>query len=424
MYQQLKTLVRPIKTAFLILGCLLLALQPTTALADSFNDNVILFYDPSSAVATCDLTGTGTGVGGGDVITPKGFSLGTEPLKRRVNLVKALMADFGLTAAQASGIVGNFMHESAGTSTVAKTLPPDVNQGTTTGAPPKFSGGYGWAQWTGSRQRTFIDYAIHLGHMASASVRANDAADYGYLQHELRTGYKSTITQLKTKTTPEDAAVSFEATFERAGVPALTERKAGARQVFTEYNGGGSAVPGTPGAGDQSGCAPSGSAAGGATIVGNYAFPLAGTKKTVKNPGMFKNGTADRGGHPYTSYDILANEGTPVVAFLSGRVIRVSKDRCPGRLISVYNKESNLTISYLHLSTSGHVADKAAIAVGQRIGTVGAASPNGCGTAHLHIDAARGEGRPGCSRLDCPAANASKFVDIGPQLFTTFQKLP
>ncbi len=138
---------------------------------------------------------------------------------------------------------------------------------------------------------------------------------------------------------------------------------------------------------------------------------------------MFKNGTASKGGHPYTAFDILANPGTPVIAFLGGVVKNPTQDRCPGRMISVYNKEANITISYLHLSFGNHAAKDDVVAVGQSIGVVGPAG-NGCGTAHLHIDASQGDGRPGCSRLDCPPANASKFIDIGPQLLETYQALP
>lgn len=412
--------------AVLVLGCLILALQPTLASADFFNEVHIYWYDPNSAVSTCGavpITGAG---GSGDVSsTPTNFNLGAinnAPLRQK-NLVTALMKDFGLSAPQAAGIVGNFMHESGG-----KNLPPNINEGGNAG-PPRFKGGYGWAQWTGSRQRTFINYAVQHGFMASSSVHATDAANYAYLKHELSTGYTETIRQLRSLRPQMDesqaslaarAAVSFEKTFERAGVPALQPRMENAQAALEAYNDAPGAIPDS---GAAAGCPDTGAAGGGVGISGNYAFPLAGGKKVVKNPGMFRNNTADKGGHPYTAYDILANPGTEVVAFLSGTVTHLGKDRCPGRLISVYNKESNLTISYLHLSFSNHVKEGDTIAVGQHIGVVGAAA-NGCGIPHLHIDAAQGNDRPGCSRLNCPSSNASKFVNIGPQLYTTFQKLP
>lgn len=365
--------------------------------------------------------GTPVGIGvGATTKVPVNFSLGTGAAQRQVSLIKALMADYGFTAAQAAGVIGNFMVESGG-----EDIPPNVNQGGHRG-PPAFSGGYGWAQWTGSRQRTFIDYAVKNGYMSSSGVSATDAANYAYLKSELNTGYKSTVTDLKKQTSPENAALSWERTFEKAGVPALGRRSADARTAYNNYvasgttgNEGGAEAP------DPTNAACDSTGNGDPAIVGNYAFPLLGTKRVVTNPGMFHNGTADRGGHPYIAFDILANPGTQVVAFMGGVVTHIGTDRCPGRLISVYNKESNLVISYLHMNTDEktYVAQGTTLTPGAKVGLVGPKA-NGCGIAHLHIDAAAGQSRPGCSRLNCPVANSSKFRDIGPQLYQTFQKLP
>lgn len=354
------------------------------------------------------LTVGGCATMGGSVATdvPANFSLGTDPLERRIALMVALMADFGLSAEQAAGVVGNFMWESGG-----HHLPPDINEHTDVSGPPEFNGGYGWAQWTGVRQEHFINFAIENGYMASDQVNATDAANYAYLKYELTTGYTETIDALRTMTTPEDAAVSFEATFERAATPDVVERGGNARQVYEEYLANGGVVTST--------CVATGSA----TIVGDYAFPLITTKSGIGNPGMFSDGTASRGGHPYIAYDILVAPGTPVAAFLSGTVTRISQDRCPGRLIGIFNSESNLTISYLHLDFNNHVGLGEEVVVGQQIGLVGSAA-NGCGTPHLHIDAAAGDSRPSCSRLNCPAANQAFFRDIGPELYQTYQALP
>jgi|GEM_PF-918318 len=381
-----------------------------------FSGNDILFWDPDAK--DCAVGGGGTG-GPANIDVDVNFSLGDDPGQRPVNLVRALMKDFGLSGEQASGIVGNFMHESGG-----KHVPPDVNEGGNPG-PPRFSGGYGWAQWTGPRQRTFISFAVDNGFMASPSVNATDAANYAYLKHELTTGYTSTIEQIRTKNTPRDAAVSFEATFEKAGVPALGPRIAGAEEVFAALNGGSVDVGG--GGGAAGGAAPNCSGGGGQGIVGDKAFPLTTTKADMEsqNRGMFANGNTSKGGHPYTAFDILAKPGTEVVAFIGGTVTTITQDRCPGRMISIYNQEADLTVSYLHndMNPGTHVAKGDTVQPGQHVAVVGPAGA-GCGTPHLHIDAAQGNSRPGCSRLNCPASNASKFVDIGPDLFTTFEALP
>jgi murein DD-endopeptidase MepM/ murein hydrolase activator NlpD len=371
-------------------------------------------YVPGDQPLGGSCGGTGGGFTPADINVDKGFSLGTDAKERRVNLVKALMRDYQLSGEQGSGIVGNFMHESGG-----QHVPPDVNEGGKPG-PPAFHGGYGWAQWTASRQTAFIDFAVANGYMASRTVNATDAADYSWLKNELNTGYKSTIIQIKTKGTPEDAAISFEATFEHAGVPALANRTKFARQVFGELTGNttGGGTPTSPTGGTGAPCGGS----GGGGIVGANAFPLVPNKRVVTNPGMFHNGTADRGGHPYTAFDILANQGSEVVAFMAGRVTAVSTDRCPGRYVEIHDDAQDISVAYMHMNMAGNVQVGQTVAPGQHVGVVGP-PPNGCGTMHLHIDASHGS-RPGCSRLNCPAANASKFIDIGPQLFTTFQALP
>lgn len=165
--------------------------------------------------------------------TPKDFSLGADNSMRAVNLAKQLMTDYSLSAAQAAGIVGNFMHESG-----ASYLPPDINQGESTPAPPKFSGGYGWAQWT-DRQRAFINFAVLNGYMASSSVHANDAANYAWLRYELENTEKSTLPAVLSTSTPEESARAFEAKFERAGTPMMTERITWANKLFAALSSGG-----------------------------------------------------------------------------------------------------------------------------------------------------------------------------------------
>lgn len=398
----LKLLSGVLISLFVASGAPVRALTPEqTRILDS---NVLYFNHQESEA--CSLAGSG---GQSGTTVASDFTLGTDGKERRVNLIKVLMADYSFTPEQASGPVGNFMAESGGAH-----LPPDINEGDSTGAPPQFSGGYGWAQWTGGRQRSFIQFAVDNGYMESAAVHANDGANYAYLKHELASAsYQATITELRKQSTPEDAAVSFEATFERAGVPRLEARKANARQAYTEFLESGGA------GGSQSGsCGGASSAA----IVGEYAFPLMVTKSQIKNRSIFRDGTTNTAGHPYTAYDILVDPGTPVAAFLSGKVVRISEDRCPGRYISIYNEKSDITVSYLHLDFNNHVGLNETVEAGQQIGLIGAA-PNGCGTPHLHIDAAKGNTRPGCSRLNCPTSNSSKFIDIGPELFQTYQVL-
>lgn len=376
-------------------------------------DSKARYYDYDvTDIQKCSSSGAAEAGSGGpaNLKVDANFSLGSDPKERRVNLMKALMTDYpGLTPEQAAGPVGNFMAESGGAH-----LPPDVNEGGKVG-PPLFKGGYGWAQWTGGRQRFFIKFAVENGFMESAQNNATDGANYAYLKKELNESYKTTIPKLRETTSPEDAAVSFEATFEGAGIKRLDERKRNARQAFTEYGelSGGSTPTTNPGS-----CA----VANNAALSGDTAFPLITTKRGITNSNIFRDNTTAQGGHPYTAYDIMTAPGTPVAAFMSGKVVHISSDRCPGRMISIYNEAANLTVSYLHLDFNNHVGIGAEVSLGQQIGLIGPAK-NGCGVAHLHIDAARGAKRPGCSRLDCSDVNKAAFVDIGPQLYKTFQAL-
>lgn len=384
-------------------------------------------YGPlAELVAKAITTGEGSSIGGSSssggacvcnsvgssVNVDKNLSLGSDAVERRIALMSLLMADFGLTAEQAAGIVGNFMQESGGAH-----LPPNINEGGQAG-PPKFSGGYGWAQWTGSRQVEFIDFAIENGFMSSKDESATDAANYAWLKYELQNGYKETIEDLKKQSNPVDAAVSFHRTFEKSADNAsqIGERGTSAQQAYAEYyaKAGLTILSGNGGitCGD-----------GSATIVGDYAFPLITTKSGISNRSIFKDNSTDRAGHPYIAYDILVPSGTPTVAFLSGKVTHITQDKCPGQMISIYNQDSNLTISYLHLDFNNHVSEGDEVSVGGNVGLVGP-GPNGCGTEHLHIDAVEGDKRPGCSREKCPVENQKFFRDIGPQLFETYQELP
>lgn len=214
----------------------LVAVAPSTVLYAWSSNDITAYQTKHPWFNPNDTCGQG-GVGGpANLTVGKSFSLGplTDSVGRRVNLMKALMADFHLSAEQAAGPVGNFMAESGGIN-----LPPDINEGDHEGAPPKFSGGYGWAQWTGPRQVSFIDFATDpaQGYMASRDEHANDAANYAWLKQELATYQAVTITELLKQSTPEDAAVSYEHTFERAGKPVLDKRKANARQAFEEFIG-------------------------------------------------------------------------------------------------------------------------------------------------------------------------------------------
>ena len=354
------------------------------------------------------------------------LNLGSDPKQRRVNLIKAFMQAYGLQAHQAAGIVGNFAVEAGSySSDDTPGVRPDINQGESgAGAPPNSSAlGYGWAQWSEGRKTAFVNF-LNSNPQWVSEGRATDTADFNYLQKELTSSYQSTITELKKQTSAKDAAVSFESTFERAGVPVLDKRIHWANTSLSEYNsyGGGSGISlgsdGTVVACNQNSTGGS-VGLGESAKFGAVAFPLKGSKSVVGNPEIFKNGTTSIGEHPYIAYDINAKPGTEVVAFAAGRVSYVSTDKCPGKLLTIWNEEAKLGVTYMHLSS--HIAKGDTVAPGDHVGVVGTAR-QGCGIPHLHIDVATDDMRQPCARERCSIQD--HFRSIGKDLYTTYEALP
>jgi hypothetical protein len=243
------------------------------------------WYNPND---TCG--GSAAANGPANLTVGKDFNLGPidNAPQRQANLVKALMGDFQLSAEQASGIVGNLMHESG-----TLNLLPDANYGGKRG-PPNFNGPYGWAQWLGPRLVNFINFATTGGYMPAGGA-ATDAANYAWLKNELGTYQAITITEIKKTSTPEDAAVSFEATFERSGGAGVSDRKTKARMAFDSYSSGGAgAGTGTGGgasAGGSSGCGTPGVTAdcGDAKACAATILQLEKDGKVVMTPGAHSN---------------------------------------------------------------------------------------------------------------------------------------
>ena len=207
-------------------------------------------------------------------------------------------------------------------------------------------------------------------------------------------------------------------------VSGSTDSRPGALAVY-KYLSDDSSVQDSAGTTSSGGCAPS-TGGGSATIVGDVAFPLITTKKNMDkyNKGLFKNGTTGKSGHPYIAYDILTPPKTKVAAFMSGTVLSTtSGNRCISNrtTITIYNKENKLTITYIHVFKTSYIREGDTVKAGQVIAEVGT-KDYGCGVAHLHIDANTTKGRPTCSRLAC--ADKSKFREIGPQLYKTYEALP
>lgn len=129
----------------------------------------------------------------------------------------AYFIEKGLSPAQAAGIVGNLMQESG-------VDPKSVQAG---------GPGRGIAQWSVGERWTGVE--------ALARKQGKSPQDLGvqldYLWQELNTTESASLTALKQTKTPEEAAVSFEENFERAGIPNNEARMANARAVLEKFGG-------------------------------------------------------------------------------------------------------------------------------------------------------------------------------------------
>lgn len=143
-------------------------------------------------------------------------------------IARDLQRDFGLTNMQASAIVGNLAYESGNFKSMQEISP------TVKGS----RGGYGWAQWTGSRRNDFESYAKAKG----LSVDSY-AANYGFLAKELATTEKAAIEAVKQAKTLPEATKAFERSYERAGVKNYPARENYAQQALDAV----AALDGIPG---------------------------------------------------------------------------------------------------------------------------------------------------------------------------------
>jgi murein DD-endopeptidase MepM/ murein hydrolase activator NlpD len=155
-------------------------------------------------------------------------------IDQKLQIGRMLQEQLGLSQAQAAGVVGNFVRESR--------LNPRINEGGAVGLPAR-RGGYGLAQWTGSRQNDLIRFA-------GSDERAGDLnTQMAFLKHELQGPERRAYDSLLKAQTPEEAALVFERDFERAGIKANDERVAHARRAYEilgqgSSSGGSSAAPG------------------------------------------------------------------------------------------------------------------------------------------------------------------------------------
>lgn len=139
-------------------------------------------------------------------------------------LKERLTKDFNLKGFQAAGIVGNLAHESNGYTANNEIGRPD--------------GGFGLAQWTGSRRKDFMDFAAK-----QKKDPTQFGTQYEFLKQELNGSEAYSMNKLRDTTTVEGATRSFQDNFERPGVPHFESRLEYANKALN--NGAASQLPST-----------------------------------------------------------------------------------------------------------------------------------------------------------------------------------
>jgi hypothetical protein len=122
-------------------------------------------------------------------------------LAKAPGIMEKLIADFDLKDFQAAGLLGNIGEECDGFREMQEKKP----------IIPGSKGGFGWAQWTGSRRTLFEAFCSGKG-----LSPFSDAANYGFLKKELNTTQSMALTAVQKAANISKAVRQFEATFEKA----------------------------------------------------------------------------------------------------------------------------------------------------------------------------------------------------------------
>lgn len=392
-----------------------------------FEEWDITFYDPS--ISACCIATVSNGELVGETNAEKAYNfLVTTPISTNANRP--------LTAAQAAGAVGNLMRESAGDTYSLKT---DASNGTH----------FGIAQW-GARFAALKNFAE-----AKGTEWTDLKTQLEFIIYELENEESAVIKDSDFKNAPNSeagarlAAVRWDKFYERSGGNGLDKRQDNAARAFNDFsnNTGSSSTTdeeADPGRGDvpanddeaQALSYSSNDSAGCAATSSDYVFPLKATKVDVRKWGNNPGDTEWRSGryheNVFTGYfavDIMAPEGTPVVAFRGGEVIDVSVGSRSELRVQIKDSDG-YTYFYTHLSRSrgASVKKNDKVEAGTVIAYIGNRQEAWGTSPHLHIDKSKnpGEGLRGsctASQGYCPIASEDRFVRIVKELHDSYEKL-
>jgi hypothetical protein len=149
------------------------------------------------------------------------MTIATFAVKAPIYMTK-LIEDFDFSVMDAAAIMGNLGYESGGLTNLQEDNP----------TVPGSAGGWGWAQWTGSRRRTFEEYAKRNGLDPSS-----DKANYSMLFNELKGTERGAVSKTKNAGSLSEKVKAFENSYERAGIKNYASRDKWAVRALNAYNG-------------------------------------------------------------------------------------------------------------------------------------------------------------------------------------------
>lgn len=342
-----------------------------------------------------------------------------------------------LNAAQAAGIVGNLMIETAGGSYDLK--PDSVNS----------IGASGIAQWLGGRKTALDTFANEKeaerkkNNKGGAEITWKDfRTQLEFVVHELENGYKGAVMNgdpKSSKTVDKGLKNITDLTIDGAGdaadivaryyeIPSISDtylnRREAAAKAFNDFKDN------APGGGGLANCGSDGDSSGDVTSIGDIAFPLAIKYGDITTSGSAWTHTYHENTCTYYyALDIMINmkNGTklaktvPVIAMHDGKVTTAKQGLAGyGRTVIIHGSDG-LNYAALHVDKM-KVSRGQAVKKGDTIG-IGVVNANGY---HVHVDLSNGSSRPSacasCSPKICPAKG--RFLpELRPKLKEIYESM-
>ena len=116
--------------------------------------------------------------------------------------------------------------------------------------------------------------------------------------------------------------------------------------------------------------------------------------------GNAENAFGNARGRPHEGQDILAPEGSRIVAPTDGRVIDGGTDSSRGNWLAIYDAERGQTYNFFHMNAPALVSAGDAVDAGEKVGEVGCTGS--CWGAHLHFEVRDGRDPYGTARDPLP----------------------